>query len=178
MKERTISPHSSLLWRHQLSDQHTLTFLLPCLFYFSWFMFLKKIRTQHSFLLVQPTKAIGKVTQALQVNNRRGKKGCKQRVRCTCKDIKAKALAFLLQVTNIDHKQGTSQHGPQLHAHQVFIRHQTGRTVDTLKGRTAIRRDLHGLEERANGNLMPFNKDKRGVLCPGRKIPGSKRPLC
>lgn len=42
-----------------------------------------------------------------------------------------------------------------------------------LQGRAATQRDLDGLEERANGNLIQCNIDKCGVLCPGRKTPGN-----
>lgn len=38
-----------------------------------------------------------------------------------------------------------------------------------LKGRTVIQRDLHMLDEWADGNLMKFEKNKCKVLHKGRK---------
>lgn len=57
--------------------------------------------------------------QALQVNNRKGKKGGKQRYYTHAKYIKVKALVILPRVTDTDTKQGTSLHGPQVHTLQV-----------------------------------------------------------
>lgn len=59
--------------------------------------------------------------QALQVSNRRSKKGGKQRYYTHAKYIKVKALVLLTRVTDADTRQGTSQHGPlvyTLHSNQ------------------------------------------------------------
>lgn len=84
---------------------------------------------------------------------------------------------LLLQVTDTDSKQGTSQHGPWVHAHQVFIWHQTERTSWYLQGQ-GHSGDIDRLKEWANRNLMQFNRDKQRVLCLGRKTPGRNTGLC
>ncbi|GAB0206599.1 mitochondrial enolase superfamily member 1 [Grus japonensis] len=44
--------------------------------------------------------------------------------------------------------------------------------VDTLEGRSTLQEELDRLEERANKNLMKFNKDKCKILHLGKHIPG------
>ncbi|PKU37421.1 rna-directed dna polymerase from mobile element jockey-like [Limosa lapponica baueri] len=49
--------------------------------------------------------------------------------------------------------------------------------VDTLEGRATLWEDLDRLEERANKNLMEFNKDKCKVLHLGKYNPGVQHRL-
>lgn len=93
--------------------------------------------------------------QALQGNNRIGKKGGKQRYHTHAKYVKLKALVLLPMVTDTDTKQGTSQHGPQVHTLQVSTWHQTGRTSWYTQGQ-----GCHSEEPRNAGRNRP-----RGTLC-------------
>ena len=49
--------------------------------------------------------------------------------------------------------------------------------VDTSEGRAALQEDLDRLEERANKNLMKFNRDKCKVLHVGKHTPGVQHRL-
>lgn len=93
--------------------------------------------------------------QALQGNNRRGKKGGKQRYHPHTKYVKVKASVLPPRVTGTDTKQGASQHEPQVHTPQASMWHQTDRTSWYTQGQSC----------HSEGPRNARRNRPRGTLC-------------